>query len=190
MRTTQFDCERANQILARLKQEAQAGSAASFADGMAGKIDYAIEGRYPSQVWEIEVPLRGGSLAGEHDVRQLVKDFHARHLELFGFADDGDEIEIVAWRAVCRTEVADFADACRVKSLPRTTAVRRRSMAFRDTGRIEAPSYDLENLRPGEPVLGPAIVESSFTTIVVHPGARAQRANGAFVVNVRPSPLS
>jgi len=40
-------------------------------------------------------------------VRQLVKDFHARHLELFGFADDGDEIEIVAWRAVCRTEVAD-----------------------------------------------------------------------------------
>jgi N-methylhydantoinase A len=187
MRTTQFDCERADRILARLKHEAQAGSAASFVDGKASKIDYAIEGRYPSQVWEIEVPLRGGTFGGEPDVRQLVKDFHARHLELFGFADDGDEIEIVAWRAVCRTEVADFADACRVKALPRTTALQRRSMAFRDTGRIEAPSYDLENLRPGEPVLGPAIVESSFTTIVVHPGARAERANGAFVVNVRPS---
>ena len=39
-----------------------------------------------------------------------------------------------------------------------------------------------------ESVLGPAIVESSFTTIVVHPGARGERrANGAFVVNVRPS---
>src|SRR5258708_7746009 len=189
MRTTQFDCERGNRILARLKQGAQAGSAANFADGKASRVDYAIEGRYPSQVWEIEVPLRGGTFAGAHDVRQLVKDFHARHLELFGFADDGDEIEIVAWRAVCRTEVADFADACRVKALPRTTAAQRRSMAFRDTGRIEAPSYNLENLRPGDPVLGPAIVESSFTTIVIHPGARAQRANGAFVVNVRPSPI-
>src|SRR5712672_1417217 len=90
MRTTQFDCERGNRILARLKQGAQAGSAANFADGKASRVDYAIEGRYPSQVWEIEVPLRGGTFAGAHDVRQLVKDFHARHLELFGFADDGD----------------------------------------------------------------------------------------------------
>jgi N-methylhydantoinase A len=189
MRTTHFDCDRANRILARLKQEAQSGSAASPTDLGTSKIDFAIEGRYPSQVWEIEVPLRGGSFVGENDVHQLVKDFHARHLELFGFADDGDEIEIVAWRAVCRTQVADYGDVGRVETLPRATALRRRSMTFRETGRVEAVSYDLESLRPGEPLLGPAIVESSFTTIVVHPGARAERkANGAFVVNVRPSP--
>jgi N-methylhydantoinase A len=184
MRTTHFDCERANLILATLRQQAQAGSAAGRDD--AGKIDYAIEGRYPSQVWEIEVVLRGGAFAGESDVRALVKDFHARHLELFGFADDGDEIEIVSWRAVCRTEVADTGDAGRVKALPRTAAPRRRAMTFRDIGRVDAVGYDLDSLHPGEPVLGPAIVESSFTTIVVHPGARAERnANGAFVVDVR-----
>jgi N-methylhydantoinase A len=172
-----------------LKQDAQAGSAANAAYAETSKLDYAIEGRYPSQVWEIEVTLRGGIFASEHDVRQLVKDFHARHLELFGFEDDGDEIEIITWRAVCRSQVADLRDAGRVKALPRTTNVRRRSMVFREIGRIEAPSYDLENLHSGEPVLGPAIIESSFTTIVVHPGARGERRpNGAFVVNVRPSP--
>jgi N-methylhydantoinase A len=189
MRTTNFDCERANRILADLKQKAQAGSAAKADHAVTSTIDYAIEGRYRSQVWEIEVALRGGLLAGPSDVRRLVEDFHARHVELFGFADDDDEIEIVAWRAVCRTQVAHSADVGRIRTTPRNGALRRRSMAFRETGRVAAASYDLDNLDPGEPVIGPAIVESSFTTIVVHPGARAQRiANGSFVVNVRPSP--
>jgi N-methylhydantoinase A len=188
MRTTRFDCERANHILAKLRQDAQLGLKADAADLQTNEIDYAIEGRYPSQVWEIDVGLRGGSFASERDVRQLVNDFHARHRELFGFVDDGDEIEIITWRAVCRRQVADLKDAGRVRALPHTTTVRRRSMAFREIGRVEAPSHDLENLKAGEPVLGPAIVESGFTTIVVHPGARGERrASGAFLVDVRHS---
>jgi N-methylhydantoinase A len=59
-------------------------------------------------------------------------------------------------------------------------------MVFRQTGRLEAPSYDLDSLKPGEPLVGPAIVESRFSTIVIDPGARAERRNdGSFVVNVR-----
>jgi len=88
-----------------------------------------------------------------------VKDFHARHLELFGFADDATRSRSSPG-ARLPTEVADFADACRVKALPRTTAVLQRSMAFRDTGRIEAPSYN-RKICVGRAVLGPAIVEST-----------------------------
>lgn len=187
MRTSHFDCERANRILAKLKGEAQAASPPSLAGAPTSTFDYAIEGRYQSQVWEIEVALRTGTFTDGADVSRLVEDFHARHLELFGFADDGDEIEIIAWRVVSRTRVADAGSAGRVKAAPRTAAARPRWMTFRDTGRIEGTSYDLESLRPGEPLIGPAIVESSFTTIVVHPGARAQRSvDGAFVVNLQP----
>jgi N-methylhydantoinase A len=189
MRTTQFDCERANRILAALKRHAQAVAVINDADAKTSKIDYAIEGRYPSQVWEIEVRLRGGSFASESDVQALIETFHARHLELFGFVDDGDEIEIIAWRAVCRRQVVDLGDAVHVKTLPRNATVRQRSMAFREIGRVDAPSYELENLHPGETVHGPAVVESSFTTIVVHPGTRGKRgANGVFVVDVRTPP--
>ena len=187
MRTSHFDCERANRILAKLKGEAQAASPPSLAGAPTSTFDYAIEGRYQSQVWEIEVALRTGTFTDGADVSRLVEDFHARHLELFGFADDGDEIEIIAWRVVSRTRVADAGSAGQVKAAPRTAAARPRWMTFRDTGRIEGTSYDLESLRPGEPLIGPAIVESSFTTIVVHPGARAQRSvDGAFVVNLQP----
>jgi N-methylhydantoinase A len=40
-------------------------------------------------------------------------------------------------------------------------------------------------MRPDETVTGPAIVESSFTTIVVDPGATARRtAGGGLTVSV------
>ena len=137
------------------------------------------------------MPLRGDPVCRrEPTCAQLVKDFHARHLELFGFADDGDEIEIVAWRAVCRTQVADDGDAAGVETLPRATGQRQRSMGFRETGRVEAPIYDLEQpaARTSRCPARPSS-KSSFTTIVVHPGARAaRRANGGFVVDVRSSP--
>jgi N-methylhydantoinase A len=187
MRTKHFDCERANRVLAELKEQAQAGSMASLADEGLSVIDCAIEGRYQSQVWEIEVALRDGMFAGEADVQQLVKDFHARHVEIFGFADDGDEIEIVGWRAVCRTRIADIGEVGRVKTASRAVARQHRPMTFREVGRVESASYDLGSLSPGERLAGPAIVESSFTTIVLHPGAHAERrADGAFIVDVHP----
>jgi N-methylhydantoinase A len=186
MRTSHFDCARATRMLEKLAQQAEDASP-SPPTGSTRVIDYAIEGRYPSQVWEIEVPLRRGSFASVADVRHLIADFHARHLELFGFADDGDEIEIVAWRAVCRTKISHGIDTDHVRSASRGMGRRQRRVTFRETGQIEVASYDLDCLAAGEPVVGPAIVESSFTTIVVHPGARAERhADGAFIVNVKP----
>jgi N-methylhydantoinase A len=191
MRTTHFDCERANRILATLRRDAQSAAATGDTPAKPATVDYSIEGRYRSQVWEIEVRLPGESFAGDRDVQELVRSFHARHLELFGFIDDGDDIEIIAWRAVCRRQVVDLGAALRVKTSPRTAPVRKRSMAFRQLGRVNAPSYDLENLHPGERVAGPAVVESGFTTIVVHSGARGERsANGAFFVDVQASPDS
>jgi N-methylhydantoinase A len=168
-----------------LKREVEDASPARLATS-ARTIEYAVEGRYPSQVWEIEVALRDGTFAGEVEVRDLIEEFHARHLELFGFADDGNEIEIVAWRAVCCTKVANRSPTVRMNTAVRSAGPRQRSMVFRQTGRLEAPSYDLDSLKPGEPLVGPAIVESRFSTIVIDPGARAERCgDGSFVVNVR-----
>jgi N-methylhydantoinase A len=184
MRISRFNCERAMRILANLKREVEDASPARLTSG-ARTIEYAVEGRYPSQVWEIEVALRGGTFAGETDMRQLIEDFHARHLELFGFTDDGDEIEIVAWRAVCCTKLGNGGDSVRMNTTVRYSGPRWRLMAFREIGRIEAPSYDFDSLKPDEPLVGPAIVESPFSTIVIDPGARAERrVDGSFVVSV------
>ena len=183
MRASQFDAARANEILRRLEAEARAFYARSANRDRAVAIDYAIEGRYPSQVWEVEVPLRAAAFAGDGDAAQLVQDFHARHRELFSFSDDADEIEIVTWRAVARASLGERRDGYRMAAAGAGGKTRQRRMAFRETGRIMAPAYQLDALEPGVPVAGPAIVESSFTTVVIHPGARAERRrDGRLVV--------
>jgi N-methylhydantoinase A len=182
MRVSHFDAARANAILAGLRAEAQ-----RFLDGSVGArrdtvIDYFIEGHYPSQVWEIEVALEGPIFDSETGAAHLIRDFHARHREIFSFADDHDEVEIVSWRAVARSRIAGSAAGLRLAMAPPATGERMRSMVFRDTGRVDAPVYDLDALPQDQPVTGPAIIESSFTTIVVDPGSRALRQATQLVV--------
>ncbi|HTB38001.1 MAG TPA: hypothetical protein VK777_12985, partial [Reyranella sp.] len=62
------------------------------------------------------------------------------------------------------------------------TGERMRSMVFHNTGRVDAPVYYLDALPQGHPVTGPAIIESSFTTIVLDPGSRALRQVSQLVV--------
>jgi N-methylhydantoinase A len=48
---------------------------------------------------------------------------------------------------------------------------------------VDAAICRLESMAPGVQVSGPAIVESSFTTVVLNPGAIAERApSGSLVI--------
>lgn len=182
MRVSHFDVARANAILAGLRTEAQAFLDGSVGAGRDTIIDYFIEGHYPSQVWEIEVALEGPTFDSAAGAANLVRDFHARHREIFSFADDHDEVEIVSWRAVARSRIADSRSGLQLATVPPATGERVRSMVFRDTGRLDAAVYDLDALPQDHPVTGPAVIESSFTTIVVDPGSRAVRQASQLVV--------
>jgi N-methylhydantoinase A len=83
---------------------------------------------------------------------------------------------------VARSRIAGSAAGLRLATAPPATGERMRSMVFRDTGRVDAPVYDLDALPQDQPVTGPAIIESSFTTIVVDPGSRALRQATQLVV--------
>ena len=51
----------------------------------------------------------------------------------------------------------------------------------------DTPVYDGERLRPGPPLLGPAIVQWPFTTLMLPPGDRATiRPNGDVLVDLHP----
>jgi N-methylhydantoinase A len=58
-----------------------------------------------------------------------------------------------------------------------------RSVYFGGLGAVNAAILRLEAMTPGAQFAGPAIVESSFTTIVLNPGARAERtASGSLAI--------
>lgn len=184
MRTSRFDFALAASVIAELKSASEAFFASAGADIGDKRIDLSIEGRYPSQVWEIEVALPADSFSDETDVAGLVAAFHARHAELFSFRDDGDEVEIMTWRSVARCRIASTGGRIPRAAEDAGGAPERRRMYFRETGIVDAPAFRLGSLN-GEAIAGPAVVESSYTTVVIQPGARARRQpEGHLVIEV------
>lgn len=185
MPTRRFDPERARTILADLTAKAEAFFAAAGPEAFAKRIDLAIEGRYPSQVWEIEVPVSMEDFGAPDAAARLVAAFHARHQDLFSFRDDGDDVEIMNWRAVARCRVAEESRAHLAPLPGHGPGVETRTMTFRETGPVAAPAWRWDDLAPDTPVPGPAVIESSFTTVVVNPGAVAvKRPTGSLVITL------
>jgi N-methylhydantoinase A len=180
-----FDFETVNAILADLEEKCRAFITGPGAGSLEQTIEYAVEARYPHQIWEIELPLRSGRFATEQDVRQLVADFHRAHKEIFEISDPNSEIEAVTWRARVACRLRDAAPGRLVESPSHAEIGGTRRVYFAGTGWVEATVARFERIGSEAPVAGPAIVESSFTTVVVDPGAVATRtAAGSLSITV------
>ncbi|HEY2180873.1 MAG TPA: hydantoinase/oxoprolinase family protein [Solirubrobacteraceae bacterium] len=176
-----FDHARADAALAELR-----GSCDDFAQrngaGAEAQIEFVAEARYRHQVWQLDVRLRHGRLATDEHVANLVEDFHAIHEEVYAVRDERAVVEVVNLRArvncplrggVHDTVVLDHGHA----------SSGMRSVYFSGVGKVSAAILRLEAMAPGAQFAGPAIVESSFTTIVLNPGASAERtASGSLAV--------
>ena len=149
------------------------------------EIDWSTEARYLDQAWEIEVPLRHGALDDDASVTALVDDFHRLHRDIFAVDDPGAVIEAVSWNAEVRCRIGSGVPG---RLAPDDRPARLPSRPVRFTGmedRCEADVYRLEAIPEGARIVGPAIVESDFTSIVLDPGAAAWRdAAGNLVIDV------
>ncbi len=57
-----------------------------------------------------------------------------------------------------------------------------------DAWHDRTPVYDGDAIRPGAPVVGPALIQSRFTTVVLAPGDEARvRHNGDVLIEVAPA---
>jgi N-methylhydantoinase A len=178
-----FASATSNQILAALARQCQAFIDGPCAGSLEQTIEYAVEARYPHQIWEIEVPLRIAQFGGPDELAGLVADFHAAHHELFEISDADSGIELVTWRARVGCRLRHGATERLVAGAPGVDLEARRKVYFAGHGWVDAAVRRFEAVSETDPLDGPAIVESSFTTVVVDPGARARRtASGSLVI--------
>jgi N-methylhydantoinase A len=178
-----FATEAVNRVLADLEARCQAFIAGPGENSLEQRIEYAVEARYPHQIWEIEVPLRAGRFGAAADVRQLVADFHQAHKDVFEISDPNSEIELVTWRARVRCRLREQEAGRLVAATTDVEVEGTRRVYFSEEGWVEAAVRRFESLPEGEAVEGPAIIESSFTTVVIDPGATARRtASGSVSV--------
>jgi N-methylhydantoinase A len=178
MPSQRFDEAAVNDVLAELESRCRA-----FADGpgegaLETMIEFSVEARYPHQIWEIEVPLEGSRIAGAEALQALKSAFHDTHKAIFEISDPRSEVEFVTWRAKVRCRLRE-GDAGRVPSVDNGAEIAtHRQVYLAGSGWVDAKVARFEAMRTGEPLPGPAIIESSFTTVVVDPGTLAVRTDG------------
>jgi N-methylhydantoinase A len=175
-----FDHPRAQELLDDLR-----GRCVAFAErsGVTSEpqIEFIAEARYRHQVWQLDVLLREdlGTPAG---LARLLEDFHGVHEEVYAVRDERAVIEVVNLRARVTCPLSGGVADTVAREAGADIAKSRRTF-FSDTGEVDSTIRRLETMDVEERIEGPAIVESSFTTIVLNPGASAVRAaSGSLVI--------
>ncbi|MBP2299473.1 5-oxoprolinase (ATP-hydrolyzing) [Azospirillum picis] len=119
----------------------------------------------------------------------MTKAFEEAHRRRYGFLSPGTalEVESVTLEAVGLTDVLEDPEHPTNSVLPRRMA----TVAVHTGGqRREAPLYDRSQLRPGNRVVGPAILAEAVSTTVIEPGwmAEVTRRNHLVLTRLEPAP--
>ena len=185
--TRDFDAETAAGVLDDIDARLSA-FAERLPGGMAGRAErsYAVEARYPFQVWELEVPIERERIVGGGSLEWLTERFHDAHERTFAVREPGQVVELQYWKGrltapLDAPELASTASPGDGATAPPAV----RDCYFEETGLVATPCYGPAALAPGMTVEGPAILEEPITTVVVPPGCRATvTALGSFVIDI------
>ncbi len=180
--------------MSALLQEMENAVRAVFAAGHGGRMKVDLRRYaslcYPGQTFDMAVPLPGrDSRITAKKLAETVERFHQMHEELHTYASRGEEPILRGLRvtAVGHTTKPTLPTVRRSSGGRPPLKMKRR--AFFNGKYIDAPVYDGPGMQSGQRVLGPAIIEEPFTTIVLHRGEAASLdASGNYLIQVKPAP--
>jgi len=161
-------------INTRLKEMKEEGYATLEREGIPPQkmhFTFSADLRYLAQFNEIEIPFP--TLAGAFsvaDIATLQKAFDEKHDTLYGYNLAGTSLEMICLRA--RAE--GRTDKPKFKKLPfagedASAALKGRREIFYENEFITSSVYEGPNIRHGNRLIGPAIIEEPTTTIFVTP---------------------
>jgi N-methylhydantoinase A len=136
------------------------------------RFEFSLDVRHKGQINEVELLLPWERLATNYEPA-LRQQFVARYEKLYGrgSALAGAQLEIVVCRLRARA-LTPRPKLNKAKGSSRTIpkGAIRKPRAIQWSSLKKTPVFDGEKLAVGNSVKGPAIVETSDTTVVVHPG--------------------
>ncbi len=149
-------------------------------------LERQLDMRYEGQNYELPVPC--GESAP--DLEALRRAFLAAHHQAYGYAAEGEPIQVVNLRVWAVGRVAPLRWPTEPPAGPDPAAARAgaRPVFFDEAGDfVETPLYARERLRPGHRIAGPAIIEQMDSTTVLAPGQAADvHPTGVLLVTVSP----
>jgi N-methylhydantoinase A len=173
-----FDGPRLGEIFAELSESARELLRSDGVEEGDIELRCSVDLRYAGQIFDVELPL-DGPITDEAGAAAVIDRFDQRYDELFGegagFREAGIELLMVRVTGVGRNEPLDLGEAAGAGSDDVAAALKgQRQIAWEGYGRIETDTYDGDLLGAGAVVTGPAVIELSHTSVVLHPGDRAE----------------
>lgn len=181
-----FNFQKINDVLKRLSKQCDDFKSGAGTGSVSHKIEYFVEARYPQQIWEIDVPVAKGVFDSPDDVHDLMNAFHEVHEGIFEICDPESDVEFVTWRAKISCQIRDrIIDTLYTGAENTSKKSTYRPVYFEMSGWTETEVFSFENINPGKTIIGPAVVESSFTTVIIEPGSKAFRdATGTLIIEI------
>jgi N-methylhydantoinase A len=170
-----FDAERLNAALAALEAKANGQMDKDGIDKGRRRFSFSLDMRHRGQINEVEVMLPEKRVK-ESLFAPLRERFKSRYEQLYGhgssYADARLEIVTLRLRATAATPRPKLSAAKKLTSKIDAAAKRgKRSVYWAEMKRsVATPIYDGAHLVPGNAIKGPAVVETTDTTVVVHRG--------------------
>jgi N-methylhydantoinase A len=151
--------ELVRQAVAELREEGFAGEP---------EIQRTISMRYAGQNYEQDIAV-ATEIESDAELRQAFADFEKRHEAFYGYSISGETIEFIRFNV---TAIGRTPKPC----LPRVAgggAARRiaeRPVCFPGEGFLATPVFRREELPAGARLGGPAVIEETDSTVLLHPG--------------------
>ncbi len=135
--------------------------------------------RYTRQAYELNI-IAPDDPFDNALMEQLAADFHRRHEQTYGHQNTNEPVHLVTLRlsAVGKLDPLEIRHQTATQSKGEKA---RRSCWFPTIEKIDCPVYDRNGLGPSSVIVGPAIVESLDSTIVVQPGWTASNDQYGFI---------
>ncbi len=127
--------------------------------------------RYMGQHHEVTVEIPSDCVINDGHLEEIAKSFHAAHERLYSYSTPDTPLEIINLRvtAVGRVEKSGL-DPMPLEAEDSSHTIKgSRQVYFEESGWTDTPVYNRDKLKPGNKIVGPAVIEERITTVIVHP---------------------
>jgi len=175
--TTPFSADAFNANFGRMVDDLRAQLTAEKAPPETQVFRCSIDVRHKGQINEVEVAL-DGTVMSDDQIAAIHGDFHSLYQQIYGQGASFPKAKLEAVtfrvRATAATAKPRMVSGEMTETIPDAAVLDSRPIYWRQTAtQTETAVYRGEHLVPGNRISGPAVIETSDTTIVVHPGRRA-----------------
>jgi N-methylhydantoinase A len=165
-----FDLAKVNKLLATLIKRGKAFLKHAGFGADKQRFEFAFQGRYLYQSWDIEVPfeLNGGKLRKE-DLAGLSAAFHQMHERIYTIKDEADVVEFTTWKVRAMGDTGGTGRKGRKLSVQQGAPQpkSRRPVYLGKAGLQTVPIYEGAAFGTGARVEGPCVIELPTTTILL-----------------------